>query len=248
MTATKGVGELDPASVRPQISIALAAYNGARYIGLQLQSILSQLGTNDEVVVVDDASTDDTIARVEAFRDPRIKILANPSNRGVFHTFERALQATSGEIVFLSDQDDVWEPNKVSTILSAFQDPKVSLVLSDAAIIDAEGGIIEPSFYTSTGPFSGSLFQTLLRNRYLGCTMAMRKMILRKVLPFPPRMPMHDMWIGVVNRIHGKVIFINQPLMRYRRHGGNVSRSGNLIQKLRWRAILAENVIQALWR
>ena len=157
MTAIKGVGELDPASARPQISVALAAYNGARYIGLQLQSILAQLRTNDEVVVVDDASTDDTIARVEALQDARIRILANPTNRGVFHTFERAMQATSGEIVFLSDQDDVWEPNKVSAILSTFQDPKVSLVLSDAAIIDADGHVIEPSFYTSTGPFNGSL-------------------------------------------------------------------------------------------
>lgn len=226
----------------------MAAYNGERFLLSQLTSILSQLGETDEVVVVDDASADSTVELLEGVKDARICLLRNSSNQGVFKSFERAMQATSGEYVFLSDQDDVWHPDKVSKITAAFHDPSVSLVLSDATVIDAEGLVLDSSFYRSTGTFEPGLLRTMIRNRYLGCTMAIRRGMMQRVLPFPRRMPMHDMWIGIVNRIHGKVMYLDQPLMSYRRHGSNVSQSGSLLQKLKWRVNLAENLFQALLR
>lgn len=251
MKVTKS-GELDqvkqtePSAAK--VSVALAAYNGERYLLSQLTSILSQLGEADEVVVVDDASTDSTAQLVEGLKDARIRLLRNSSNQGVFKSFERAMRSTSGELVFLSDQDDVWHPDKVRTVTAAFTDPSVSLVLSDATVIDAEGRVLDSSFYRSTGTFEPGLFRTLIRNRYLGCTMAIRRGMMQRVLPFPDKMPMHDMWIGIVNRLHGKVVYLDQPLMSYRRHGSNVSRSGSVLQRLKWRINLAQNLFQALLR
>src|SRR3546814_6979697 len=106
------------------ISVCMGTYNGARWIEIQLGSILSQLSPEDEVVIVDDGSKDDTLDRVASFNDPRVRVLRNGRNRGVDLTFERALGEARGDIIFLSDQDDFWYPNKVETVLRAFRDRK----------------------------------------------------------------------------------------------------------------------------
>src|SRR3954463_2208062 len=95
-------------SSRPKVSVCMAAYQGERYIALQLRSILDQLCDDDEVLIVDDASKDCTCGEIEAVQDPRIVLIRNGANRGVLRTFETALTRSSGDIIFLSDQDDVW--------------------------------------------------------------------------------------------------------------------------------------------
>src|SRR5256885_16534565 len=113
----------------------MAAYQGERYIALQLHSILEQLSEQDEVIIVDDGSTDATCQEIRRFEDPRIVLLENGQNRGVLRTFESALTRSSGEIVFLSDQDDLWLPKKVETILEAFaRDQELMLVASEAIL------------------------------------------------------------------------------------------------------------------
>ena len=103
------------------ISVCMASFNGNKYIKKQLDSILSQLGIDDEVIIVDDASEDDTVSTIMNFNDPRIKLFENENNTGVIASFERSITLAKGEIIFLSDQDDIWLPNKIQKMMSLFQ-------------------------------------------------------------------------------------------------------------------------------
>jgi glycosyltransferase involved in cell wall biosynthesis len=211
---------------RPKISVCIAAYQGERYIALQLRSILEQLSPDDEVIVVDDGSTDGTRVEISAFRDPRIASIRNTDNRGVLRAFETALYRSSGEIVFLSDQDDLWLSKKVEVCLDAFaHDPDLMLVASDAILIDEDGTKIGDSFYAKRGKFRAGLWSNLLIGKFHGCTMAFRSTLLRSALPFPTgRLVHHDTWIGCMNAlIGGKARYIAEPLVAYRRHSTNVT-------------------------
>ena len=230
---------------RASLSVAMATYNGERYLATQLHSILSQLGADDEIIVVDDASTDRTLDAIASIGDGRVRVLRNERNVGVFATFERALGATRGDLIFLSDQDDVWLPGKVRDVVDRFErDPAVLLVLSDAEVIDEQGRVTQPSFMALRGGFRPGFAATLVRNRYLGCTMALRRALLDSVLPIPRDVPMHDMWFGSLAVLQGRVDYIDRPLVQYRRHGGNVSpsRRQSVGQMLRWRWNLLRNV------
>jgi len=206
--------------------VCIAAYQGLRYIGPQLSSILEQLSDQDEVVLVDDSSTDGTYAQLGEIQDPRLTVLQNASNEGVLRSFEKALSHCSGEIVFLSDQDDLWLPKKVETILNAFaSDPDLTLVASDAIIIDEDGNKIGDSFYAKRGEFRAGLWSNLLIGKFHGCTMAFRSSLLRCVLPFPRDTRVHhDTWIGCMNAVAGgNTQYISEPLVAYRRHSTNVT-------------------------
>jgi glycosyltransferase involved in cell wall biosynthesis len=204
----------------------MAAYQGESYISIQLRSILPQLCNGDEIIIVDDSSTDGTCYEVSDLRDPRLVLIQNPTNQGVLRAFETALSRSSGDIVFLSDQDDFWLPKKVETILDAFaSDPAVMLVASDAILIDDDGVKIGDSFYAQRGEFRSGLWSNLLIGKFHGCTMAFRSTLLQSALPFPPgRLVHHDTWIGCVNAlIGGKTRYIAEPLVAYRRHSTNVT-------------------------
>jgi len=213
-------------SSRRKISVCMAAYQGENYISLQLRSILGQLSGDDEVIVVDDGSTDRTCGEVFALHDPRLVLIQNNQNQGVLRAFETALSRCSGEIVFLSDQDDLWLSKKVETVLDAFAlDPDLTLVASDAILIDEDGGKIGDSFYAKRGKFRPGLWSNLLIGKFHGCTMAFRSTLLRSALPFPPgRLVHHDTWIGCMNALTGgKTKYIAEPLVAYRRHSTNVT-------------------------
>jgi glycosyltransferase involved in cell wall biosynthesis len=213
-------------SCRPKVSVCVASYQGERYISLQLRSILGQLSADDEVILVDDGSEDGTCDKVFALRDHRVRVIRNPKNQGVLRSFETALSCSSGEIVFLSDQDDLWLPNKVETVLEIFlHDPDLVLVASDAILIDENGTKIGDSFYAQRGRFRPGLWSNLLVGKFHGCTMAFRSTLLRSALPFPAAKEVHhDTWIGCVNAlIGGKTKYISEPLVAYRRHSTNVT-------------------------
>jgi glycosyltransferase involved in cell wall biosynthesis len=193
---------------------------------MQLRSILAQLCADDEIIVVDDASTDKTCDEVSALQDARLLLIRNVHNQGVLRAFETALSRSTGEIVFLSDQDDLWLPNKVDTVLDAFAcDPDLMLVASDAILIDQNGATIGGSFYAQRGKFRAGLWSNLLIGKFHGCTMAFRRALLRKALPFPSgRLVHHDTWIGCMNALTGgKTKYIAEPLVAYRRHSTNVT-------------------------
>jgi glycosyltransferase involved in cell wall biosynthesis len=236
------VEDLGAESMR--ISVCMAACNGTRYIQEQIGSILPQLGVSDELIIVDDASQDDTVGIILSFGDDRITLLRNEQNRGVIKSFERALTYASGDLIFLSDQDDVWRLDKVETFKHFFAGrPTMTLALSDARIIDQDGQDISTSWMGKSG-FRPGVIRNLLKSRYLGCAMAFRKTVLKNCLPFPPRAPMHDMWIGLTNELFGRVGFVNEALVSYRRHGANATsdRHAAMGQMIRWRWNLAASL------
>ena len=224
------------------VSVVMAVYNGQRFLRQQVESVLAQLQPGDELIVVDDGSTDGSLAFLDGVDSPAVRILANPHNLGVAGTFERGLRVATHEYIFLCDQDDVWLPGKRAAFVDAFEkDPKVSVVISDAEVIDAHGRLIAPSFMATRRGFDGSLLGTLWRNRYLGCAMALRRSLLAMALPVPRFAPMHDMWFGALGSIDGRVVYLPQALLRYRRHLGNVTpdSSQSWSRMIRWRAQLA---------
>lgn len=219
-------GDEEPLEGLPSISVCIAAYNGDRHIKAQLQSILKQLRVKDEVIIVDDASTDNTKDVIASLQDCRIRLIEHNDNHGVLRTFEEAIRAASGEILFLSDQDDIWDPEKVLAVLRLFQlHPDADVAVSDASLINDEGTPIAPSYYAQRGRFQTGIFSNIVRCSYLGCTMAFRGRLRSKILPFPIEQPiLHDLWIGIVNSfVGGKTIYIDRPLVYYRRHERNAT-------------------------
>jgi hypothetical protein len=159
-------------------------------------------------------------------QDHHLTVLRNSENEGVLRSFEKALSHCTGEIIFLSDQDDLWLPNKVETILDAFaSDPGLMLVASDAILIDENGDKIGNSFYAQRGKFRAGLWANLLIGKFHGCTMAFRSFLRRNALPFPRDTRVHhDTWIGCMNAmIGGRTKYISEPLVAYRRHSTNVT-------------------------
>jgi GT2 family glycosyltransferase len=206
---------------RPTISVCLAGYNGERYITAQLQSILTQLEAKDEVIVVDDASTDGTRQKVLSLGDSRIQLIEHTTNSGVSRTFEDAIRTASGTILFLSDQDDLWSPNKVAVMLEAFRShPDATLIATDVSLIDSDGSVIADSYFKPRGKFRPGLWANLVRNRFGGCTMAFRAELIGDILPLPRKYDvLHDVWIGVRNSLSGhKTLYIPEPLVLNRRH------------------------------
>ena len=229
------------------ITVCIATYNGEKYIKKQLDSILSQLGENDEVIISDDSSSDKTIEIIKSYKDNRIKIFENQKFKSPIFNFENALKHVNGDIIILADQDDVWKLNKIETIKEYMQE--YDLVLSDADIIDEKGNILQESFYALNGSKSGFM-KNIVKNSYLGCTMAFNEKILDKSLPFPKDLPMHDWWIGLIGEMYGKTCFVEDKLISYRRHGNNASPTGekskySLKTKIMFRLIMIKNL---LWR
>jgi glycosyltransferase involved in cell wall biosynthesis len=203
-----------------RISICIPTFNGASYIREQLLSILPQLDSNAEVIISDDHSTDRTLEKILELEDQRIKIITNEGCPGTVCNMENALKHAKGDFIFLSDQDDVWFPEKLS-VMTRFLD-NYDLVISDAAVIDVDGKILHPSFYAIN--YSGKgFFRNWVNNSFMGCCMAFNRKILDYVLPFPPGIAMHDSWIGLNAALVARYCFLPQPLIYYRRHGKNVT-------------------------
>lgn len=232
------------------ISVCIATYNGERYIKEQLDSILCQLSDGDEIIISDDSSNDRTAEIIKSFDSDIIVLLENQTFRSPIFNFENTLKHAKNDFIFLSDQDDIWEENKVGTIMKHLQHN--DLVLSDASLIDAEGQEINASFFALNGSAPG-LFKNLVKNSYIGCTMAFNRKILERALPFPENTPMHDWWIGLIAEMFGKVYFCEEPLVRYRRHDANASASAEKSpygfgEKISMRLLLLVNLAKRWFR
>lgn len=218
-----------------RVSVALCTFQGERYLAEQLDSIASQDVPVDEVVVSDDGSTDATLEVLAeaAQRHPglHMRVLpALPQRLGVTRNFERAIGETAGDIVLLSDQDDVWHPDRVSSTLAALDaEPQVSLVHSDAVLIDADGRELPGTLLDRLGVRpavrealqSGHAIDELLkRNLVTGATTGFRRSVLATALPFPPAW-LHDEWLAIVAAEHGGLRLLPRQLMDYRLHGDN---------------------------
>jgi glycosyltransferase involved in cell wall biosynthesis len=204
------------------ISVCMAVYNGERYLEEQLRSILVQLGDDDEVIIVDDRSADRSMQLVKNMADPRVVLLQNELNIGPIATFERAIGASKGRHIFLSDQDDIWQSNKVKRTLQVFASTNCLLVVSDARVVDAERRVLNESLFSlrQSGP---GFWRNLYKNGFVGCCMAIRSDAKEIFLPFPTPISMYDQWIGLCTTVAGRVHFIDDALIDYRRHRRNVT-------------------------
>lgn len=223
-----------------KVSVAMAAYNGELYITEQLESILAQLEKDDEVIVSDDnpGSAMSRLVLKLAESDSRIRYVEG-SSKGVIKNFENAIAKTTGDIIFLADQDDVWLPGKVDAVKREFEKGAI-LVMHDAKVVDAQLRVTCESFFKTHKSHKGYLYN-VWRNSYMGCCMAFDKSLKERILPFPENLPMHDQYIGLQaenTRLEskGKVVLLDTPYLLYRQHGNNVTGGKtSFSQKLRWR-------------
>jgi len=239
--------------IPPNVSVCMATWNGARFLGMQLETVVPQLRPGDELVVVDDASLDETMEILKVAERElggTLRLYQNERTLGAISTFERALALAKGEILLPCDQDDYWLPGKVERIRNAFaKDAATTLVLSDAQLIDGAGQVLASSLAT-VKPYRRGLLSNLVRNTFLGCTMAFRRSSLEYCLPFPAGTPMHDQWIGILHTLFGKVVYLDEPLIQYRRHGGNATADNHAswVQMAQWRLDLMRNLAARWWR
>lgn len=211
--------------MKHKVSVCIATYNGEKYIKEQVESILCQLNEDDEIIISDDNSTDETIEAINSINDGRVIIFVNTKGKGYTRNFENALEKASGDVIFLSDQDDVWVGNKIAVSLNALE--ACDFVVHDAEIVDRDLNVIDSSVFHFRH-VRGGFFPNFVQIKYLGCCMVFKKEVLNKALPFPnnQKLATHDSWLTLVAEMYFKVLLIKEPLIRYRRHGNNVSLGG----------------------
>lgn len=209
-------------------SVCVTTYNGERFIEQQLRSILEQIAAEDEVIISDDGSTDNTLKIVDSIGDKRIRI-RHSSAHYFKDNFIEAMCEAKGEIIFLSDQDDVWLPGKYERCIKELEE--VDLVCTNSEMTDVELNIIEPNFFSiyHSGP---GVFKNALNNTYYGSCMAFRRSLLKAALPMPSTREIgHDIWLGLVAEMTGKVRFIDTPYLLYRRHENAKTSTNGLLHR-----------------
>ncbi|XPP27443.1 MAG: glycosyltransferase family 2 protein [Leucobacter sp.] len=228
----------DSTPTRTRISVALGTHNGGRFIGEQIASILAQTRAVDEIVLSDDASSDSTVEIVEQAvaehrgthgTAPNLVILRNDPPLRVTKNFEQALAATTGDLVALSDQDDIWHPARIERLAARFDDPDVVLVFSNARQVDAHGSYLGHNLFEAldlraeerTLVEQGRSFEQFMRrNLATGATVMLRRSLVDEALPFPEAW-LHDEWLAVVAAARDGVRMHDECLTDYRQHGEN---------------------------
>lgn len=208
------------------VSVAMAAYNGEKFIRAQIDSVLDQLAKNDELIISCNPSSDNTEEIIKEYvaKDDRVKLFMC-DKKGVLNNFENAIRKCSNEIIFLCDQDDVWFDDKISVVKKYFIKSEVGAVVHGCILTDMElNRFMTHSDETrKKAVITISPLSIVIKNRVQGSCMAFRRRYLKYILPFPKAIPMHDSWIGIIISTLDNVIMINKPLMYYRQHDNNVT-------------------------
>lgn len=229
------------------VAVALCTHNGARYLEDQLRSIAEQSHPVDRLLVSDDDSTDGTVELVDRFArqvDDRIDVglTVNRPALGVTKNFESVLRRAGGDVVLLSDQDDVWDPEKTSVLVARLDVDRAQLVFTDASIVDGAGrptgetlfGNLRISAAELAAVEGGRALEVLLRrNIVTGATAAVTRPLLEAALPIPESW-VHDEWLAVSAAIRGDVVVERRLLTSYRLHGANEIGA----TRLGWRAAI----------
>lgn len=229
------------------ISVCMATCNGERFLRRQLETILPQLAAGDELVIADDSSTDGTVTIIRSYPDPRIRLFTGNRFRSPIFNFEFALQQARGDILVLADQDDVWLENKLAVVRERFarESRRPFLIVLDAQVVDEGGAVTYPSVLRKLKAGPG-FWKNLYDNRYLGCCMAFSRDLLERALPFPRRIPMHDIWLGQLCERIGTTAFIPDVTMQYRKHGASLTDFRILFRpwtQIKRRVVLAWNLL-----
>ncbi len=236
------------------ISVCMTTCNGEKYLKRQLDTILEQLDAEDEVIISDDSSTDLTLEIINDYGDSRIRLLENGNFGSPVFNMENALKKAKGDYIFLADQDDVWLPGRVEKVLEKLH--AYDLVVCNAFIVDGEEKILHESYFEWKGSGPGFL-KNLRKNSFIGCAMAFNRKIVNAALPFPENIIMHDVWIGLLAERLGKVTFLDERLMYYRRHESNFTAAAHrddkhlsdfsFSHKIRYRSVLLDQIVKRMW-
>nr|WP_256475742.1 glycosyltransferase [Pseudarthrobacter sp. HLT3-5] len=229
-------------------SICMATYNGSRYIDEQLESILRELGPDDEIVIVDDASSDGTVDRIRSFTDARIRLIEAAANQGYVQSFEQAALASRGNAIFLSDQDDVWVEGRLDAMLEALESAAVV-----ASNFDVLGGGDRPGIpllqESDSARHRANLFGILVGYRaYYGCGMAFRREVLSSFAPIPPYLrESHDLWLAILGNSAGSIRHLGEATLLRRIHNDNATPRGwrSLSVMMAARVVLIRLMVEA---
>jgi len=220
------------------VSVCIATYNGEKYIKQQLDSVLCQLGIEDEVIISDDNSSDRTLEIINSLNDPRIRIYhhekINNPHSGHFKTIfainrnvENALMNAKGDYIFLADQDDIWLSNRIKLSLEQLQ--SYNLVISDCSMINNSGEILKQSYFNEFIHPSKNILRTFYKSSFHGCCIAFNSKLKQNIIPFSNIPLGHDTWIGLVAiKKKFSVKFLHIPTVLYRIHNSNISTSENM--------------------
>ena len=226
-----------------KISVCIATYNGEKYIKEQLDSILSQLSRDDEVIIVDDCSKDNTVDIIKTFNDERIKLYFNKSNLRHVKTFENAISSSSGDIIFLSDQDDIWCKGRVHLMVDKIKNSDALLLISSFDEIDKKGEILQNNEHLLFEKDSRKSIKNMIniflgRADYWGCSMCFKKDLKKYILPIPINVVSHDIWFAIVGIYLNKIIHLESKTLLHRIHESNVTpkKKRSIMMKLlaRW--------------
>lgn len=207
-----------------KVSVILALYNGRQYIEQQLDSILNQTVKPNEIIIVDDNSKQKCNDIINSYMRENnvILFLENNENLGVVQTFKIAASKASGDIIFLADQDDIWEKNKISRFLEIFETKNTNLIASAYKLIGVTGNKLN-KFYIKTERSHYVSFKKIIRgNVFPGCTMAFNKNIYKDFLELSNDCYIHDWYIAILAAQNRKFYYINESLTNYRIHNNNV--------------------------
>jgi SAM-dependent methyltransferase len=225
---------MDPVAVSwpgkgPKVAVCLATYKpDPAFLAAQLDSIRAQTHDNWVCVLSDDNSGPESLAVIRRLitGDDRFVLVAHEDNVGFYANFERALAAApeDADAVALSDQDDVWDRDKLATLLAALRDH--GLAYSDMRLVDEQDTVVADSFWQDRRNQWTDLEALLLLNTVTGAASMVDGRTLRElVLPFPPGTPsaFHDQWIAATALADNKLAFVDRALYSYRQHGQAVT-------------------------
>ena len=237
-----------------RISVCMATYNGEIYLFEQLISILAQINQDDEVVIVDDCSIDNTIQIIKMLNDNRIKLFVNAKNAGHVFSFSRALSLAKNEIIFLSDQDDIWVDGRVELMKQRLLSENVCLLVSNFDILNTDKkletkhlGLLEAK---DSNRYLNNIIGIFLGKRdYYGCVMAFHRNILDLILPIPLIVKSHDLWIAMACNLIKSSVHMEEKTLIRRLHSNNLTNTHrHLLPKLWSRVIYTIYVLFLLQR
>ena len=207
------------ARVLPRISVAMCVYNGEGFLPMQLDSLLAQQDVDLEVVVVDDVSTDGSLALLQDYarRDPRIRIHRNDTNLGHLRSFEKCMALCSHPLIAPSDQDDVWHPRKLATLAHAIEG--ADMAYCNSAFIDGDGRPLGRSISDDLKTMHSGRdpLKYVFQNTVSGHALLVRREVFDAALPFPDLL-YHDWWLAIRAAAGNGVVYVDEPLVQFRRH------------------------------
>ena len=228
-----------------KIDVLLTTYNGEKYIREQVESILNQTYKNIRLVISDDCSTDKTVEILKEYekKDDRVVLYSQKKNLGYVKNFEFLLTKVENDLYMLSDQDDVWLPEKIEKSLEKLKKEDADLVFGELEVVDENLNTIFPSFgdfmllNRKIKKYIHTYKVNYLYNCVTGCTVLSKKKFIEKMLPFPnnSKYLIHDHWLGLVVSLNGKLAYVEEKYIKYRQHGKNqvgVKRVSHNFEKL----------------